>query len=117
MQTETSRFATTWDRFDACKKQINNNNSRRGRQFQERVRQSAVRLNACSEQVTTQEEITSAVQFLQTQRKHLLTVHARDHTFDHKKTKSPVHKDDSADLAEHIGVAWDDFTRSVLDLH
>ena len=29
--------------------------------------------------------------------------------------KSPVHKDESADLAEHIGVAWDDLTGSVLD--
>ena len=42
-----------------CKKQINS--SRRGRQFQERVKQSAVRLNACSEQVTTQEETTPTV--------------------------------------------------------
>ena len=28
--------------------------------------------------------------------------------------KSPVHKDESADLAEHIGDAWDDLTGSVL---
>ena len=108
-------FATTWDRSEACKKQINSNSSRRVRQFQERVRQSAVRLNACSEQVTTQEEITPEVQLLQTQRKHLLTVHAGDHIFDHKKMKSPVHRDESADLAEHIGVAWDDLTGRVLD--
>ena len=96
-----------------CKKQINS--SRWERQFQERVKQSAVRLNACSEQVTTQEETTPTVQLLQTQRKHLLTVHAGDHIFDHKKMKSPVHKDEIADLAEHIGVAWDDLTGSVLD--
>ena len=29
--------------------------------------------------------------------------------------KSPVHRDESVDLAEHIGVAWDDLTGSVLD--
>ena len=49
------------------------------------------------------------------QRKHLLTVHALDHIVDHKKTKGPVHEDEGRDLAEHIGVAWDDLTGSVLD--
>ena len=68
-----------------------------------------------SEQVTAQEETTPTVQLLQKQREHLLTVHAGDHIFDHKKMKSPVHKNESGDLAEHIGVAWDDLTRSVLD--
>ena len=81
-------------------KQINSDSSRRRRQLQERVKQSAVRLNACSEQVTTQEETTPEVQLLQTQRKHLLTVHAGDHVFHHKKMQGPVHEDESADLAE-----------------
>ena len=102
-------FATAWDHSEACRKRvanaINSDSSRRGEQFQERVKRFAVRLNACPEQVTTQEETTPAVQLLQTQRKRLLTVHAVDHTFDQKKMKGPVHEDESTDLAEHIGVA------------
>ena len=51
-----------------CKKQINS--SRRGKQFQEIFKQSEVRWNAFSEQVTTQEKTTPTVNLLQTQRKH-----------------------------------------------
>ena len=54
----------------------------------------------CSEQVTIQDGTTLEVQLLQTQRKHLLTVHAGDHIFDHKKMQGPVHEDESVDLAE-----------------
>ena len=55
-------FATARDHSEARRKRIadaiNSDSSRRWRQFQERVRQSAVRPNAGSEQVTTQEETT-----------------------------------------------------------
>ena len=82
-------FATARDHSEVCRKRIadatNSDSSRQGRQFQERVRQSAVRLNAESEQVTTQEETTPEVQLLHTQRKHFLTVHAGDHIVDHRR--------------------------------